>query len=299
MLPFAPFALEAPDTLTDALALLTEPGAQLVAGGTDLLPSMKHRIHRPRLLVSTRRLPGIRTVEAADGGLFLGAGLTLREVARAVAHPYPALAAACRTVATPTIQGMATLGGNLLLDTRCVYYNQPEGWRASIGGCLKCDGTVCHVAPKGKGCYAAHSADTVPSLWLYGAEIELASTAGTRRLPVSALYRDDGIAWHAVRPGEILTRIWLPPPRAAVTHRKLRTRAAIDYGLLLVATERSVTGFRAVISAVGPCPVEVSADSPEALAEAAYAAVQPLGTHLPAATWRKKLVRVEVRRALE
>jgi 4-hydroxybenzoyl-CoA reductase subunit beta len=302
MLPFAPFSLETPDTWATAHGLLAEPNARLVAGGTDLLPSMKHRIFRPGLLVSTRRLPGLRTVgETPDGGLTLGAGLTLRDVSRlpAVRARYPALAAACATVATPTIQSMATLGGNLMLDTRCVYYNQPEGWRAGIGGCLKCEGSVCHVAPKGKGCYAAHSADTVPVLWLYGARVVLASAAGERTLRMADLYQDDGITWHALRPGEVLTRVLLPPPNASVIHRKGRTRAAIDYGYLLVAASRSPGGYRAVISAVGPRPIEVSGGTPELLADAAFAAVQPLGTHLQPAPWRKKLVRVEVRRAAE
>ena len=302
MLPFAPFSVETPDTWAMCHALLAAPGARLIAGGTDLLPSMKHRIFRPGALVSTRRLPGFREVaDTASGGLSLGAGLTLRDVARlpAVRERYPALAAACTTIGTPTIQAMGTLGGNVMLDTRCMFYNQPEGWRAGIGGCLKCDGSVCHVAPKGKGCYAAHSADTIPALWLYGASVELSSAEGTRVVFVADLYRDDGIAWHTVRPGEVLTRVILPPPGAAVVHRKLRTRAAIDYGLLLVAAERSDAGYRAVVSAVGPRPIEVRGATPEALAEAAFLAVQPLGTHLPPAPWRKKMVRVEVRRAAE
>ncbi len=300
MLPFAPFSLDAPDTWPTAHGLLAEPGARLVAGGTDLLPSMKHRIFRPGLLVSVRRLPGLRTVdETPDGGLQLGAGLTLREVSRlaAVRARYPALAAACVTVATPTIQAMATLGGNVMLDTRCVYYNQPEGWRAGIGGCLKCEGSVCHVAPKGKGCYAAHSADTVPVLWLYGARLMLSSAAGERVVPISEMYRDDGIAWHGALPGEVLTRVILPPPSGSVVHRKGRIRAAIDYGFLLVAASRSAEGYRAVVSAIGPRPIEVTGATPEALAEAAFLAAQPLGTHLQPAPWRKKVVRVEVRRA--
>ncbi|MDP2311762.1 MAG: FAD binding domain-containing protein [Pseudomonadota bacterium] len=302
MLPFAPFSLEAPDTWATAHGLLAEPGARLVAGGTDLLPSMKHRIFRPGVLVSTRRLPGLRSVvEAPDGGVLLGAGLTLREVSRlpVVRSRYPALAAACATVATPTIQAMATLGGNIMLDTRCVYYNQPEGWRAGIGGCLKCDGSVCHVAPKGRGCYAAHSADTVPALWLYGAHLAFTSAAGPRTLPLDEMYQDDGIAWHLAAAGEVLTHVSLPPPAALVIHRKARTRAAIDYGFLLVAAARADTGYRAVVSAVGPRPIEVAGDTPEALADAAFAAVQPLGTHLQPAPWRKKMVRVEVRRAAE
>src|SRR4051794_32887902 len=103
------------------------------------------------------------------------------------------------------------------------------------------------------------------------------------------MYQDDGIAWLRGSTGsdgttatgrDLLVRIDLPPPDAPVTHRKGRTRAAIDYGWLLAAVCRDTSGYRAVISAIGPCPVEVRGDDPGALAEAAYAAVQPLSTHL-------------------
>lgn len=303
MLPFPGFALEAPDRLDDALSLLAEPDAMPIAGGTDLLPSMKHRLFEPRLLVSLRRLAMLRAVEStADGGLSLGAGLTLREVAR---HPelrkrWPALADAAGTIATPTIQNMGTLGGNVMLDTRCLYYNQPAGWRASLGYCLKKEGTICHVAPKGKGCYAAHSADTIPALWLHGARVELASKDGVREVAIADLYEDEGRTWARVKKGELLTRVILPPPEGVVTHRKLRTRQAIDYAWLLVAVQKRDGGpLRAVLSALGPRPTYVEGENPEDLAENAYKHALPLTTHLLPPPYRKRMVRVEVRRAAE
>lgn len=303
MLPFPRFTYAAPDRLADAVALLAEAGAMPVSGGTDLLPSMKHRLFEPRLLVSTRRLTELRGIApTADGGLSIGGAVTLRDVARdaRVRAGWPALAEACATIATPTIQNMGTLGGNVMLDTRCMYYNQPAGWRAALGYCLKREGTVCHVAPKGKGCYAAHSADTIPALWLYGATIELASAKGTRTVKVSDLYQDDGMNWARVEKGELLTRVVLPAPGAAVAHRKLRTRAAIDYAWLLLAVEKRAEGdLRAVLSAIGPTPLEVSGATPAELAENAFKASQPLATHLLAPPYRKRMVRVEVRRTAE
>lgn len=300
MLPFPQFAYEAPDSVDAAVRLLAEPDAMVVAGGTDLLPSVKHRLFRPSLLVATRRIAGLRDVEAlSDGGLAIGAGVTLHRVAAdpRVRERWPALAEACATIATPTIQHMGTLGGNVMLDTRCTYYNQPAGWRKALGYCLKREGTVCHVAPKGKGCYAAHSADTIPALWLYGAAVELASATGARRVAIADLYEDEGRAWARVAKGELLTRVILPPPSAPVVHRKLRTRQAIDYAQLLVAVSRGDAGWRAVISAIGPRPIAVEAPTAEALAEAAFKEAQPLTTHLTAPPWRKQMVRVEVRRA--
>lgn len=303
MLPLPHFSLEAPDRLDDALALLAEPGAMPIAGGTDLLPSMKHRLFEPRVLVSLRRLAALRQVTpGADGGISLGAGLTLREVSRhpSVRDRWPALAAAAGTVATPTIQNMGTLGGNVMLDTRCLYYNQPAGWREALGFCLKKEGTLCHVAPKGKGCYAAQSADTVPSLWLYGARVELASREGVREVALADLYEDEGREWVRVRRGELLTRVILPPPEGEVIHRKLRTRQAIDYAWLLVAVQkRQGAPLRAVISALGPRPACVEGGTADELAENAYKSALPLTTHLLPPPYRKRMVRVEVRRAAE
>lgn len=302
MLPLPAFDYVAPTDLAEACRLLSEPDTRLVAGGTDLLVSMKHRLFEPRRLVSTRRLDALRGVERSGGHLSIGASTTLRALADdpTVVAELPALAAACRTVATSTIQRMGTIGGNLMLDTRCMYYNQPAGWRAALGYCLKREGTVCHVAPKGRGCYAVHAADTVPALWLLGAEAEFATSGGVRRVAVSEMYHDDGMRWLALPADAILTRIHVPLRGARVAHRKLRTRQAIDYAQVLAAVaapDAAGEPWRAVVSSVASRPVAVEAADAEALADAALKAAQPLSTHLAPATWRKKMVRVEVLRA--
>lgn len=316
MLPLPTFSVLSPRGVEDAALMLADhPNARLIAGGTDLLPSMKYGLFTPPTLI---RLGGIQALqEISDlegGGLRIGAGVTLRAVGRdaRVRRLYPALAAATRTIATSTIQAMGTLGGNLMLDTRCAWYNQSTFWRGALGGCLKChsapEGAICHVAPKGKGCYAAHSADTAPGLLLYGAEVELVSTRGARRVAVSALYGDDGRDWIRRAPDELLSAVILPPPPpGAVVHRKLRARGSIDYPLLLTAVAFDPeAGPRVVVSSVGPRPVELSGvaeawgqGGADAVAEVAYKQVSPLSTHVWPATWRKKMVRVEVRRALE
>lgn len=298
MLTLPPFAYAAPDRMDDLLALAAHPGARLLAGGTDLVPALKHRLAGPELVVSLRRLPELHGIHENDGGMRIGAAATLADVRRAAGGRYPALASACASVATATLQETSTIGGNLMLDTRCAFYNQPAGWRAAIGGCLKCGGDVCHVARSGTGCYAAHSADTAPVLWLAGARVELRSTGGTREVPVAELYDGaDGRAWIRVRHGEVLTAVILPPPGAPIAWRKVRLRGAIDYGALLVAVQRRAKAARAVISAVGPAPFEVIAP-PADLAEAAWETAKPLGTHLVATSWRRHMVRVSVRRAL-
>lgn len=316
MLPLPTFDLHRPESVEDAARLLADhERSRLIAGGTDLLPSMKYGIFKDPVLISTRRIAGLADItEADDGGVRIGAGATLRQVARSalVASRYPALVDACRTIATPTIQAMGTIGGNVMLDTRCVWYNQSSFWRGALKGCLKCEGDMCHVAPKGTGCYAAHSADTVPVLQLLDARAELRSVRGSRQVPLAELYDVDGRTWIKKERDELLTAILLPPaPDATLGHRKLRARGAIDYPLLLTAVrldrgEGGVTGGRVVLSAIGPKPVEVegvsellAAGDVEAVAAAAYKQAFPLATHVWSSTWRKKMIRVEVRRALE
>jgi 4-hydroxybenzoyl-CoA reductase subunit beta len=314
MLPLPPFSLLQPDSIEACTSLLAQhPEAKIVAGGTDLLPSMKYGIFKPPTLISTQSIPALKAIEPYEGGIALGAGLShwdLQQNAE-VQDRYPSLAQACSQVATPTLQAMGTLGGNLMLDTRCIWYNQSQFWRGALGGCLKCEGDICHVAPKGTGCYAAHSADTVPVLMLLGAVVEFASEKGLRQIPVAELFPEDALKGPKALPGELLTRVLLPAPQGDVAYRKLRTRGAIDYPLLLTAVRvdrdasGAPTGGRIVLSAIGPCPLEVkgaseaiAAGDVESAAELAYAQAMPLSTHTTPSTWRKKMVRVEVRRAL-
>jgi 4-hydroxybenzoyl-CoA reductase subunit beta len=301
MLPFPPFELARPGSLRELLQRLEEPDARILAGGTDLMPNLKHRIEKPPVLVSLKGVQELNGIVENEDGITIGATTTLSEVA---AHPivserYPALRDACRTVGTSTVQEMGTLGGNLMLDTRCRYLNQPDGWRTAIGGCLKCEGNVCHVARTGSGCYAAHSADTVPVLWLMGARLRIAALTHERELELPELYTTDGIRRHTLRRGELLHSIHLPRPRGFVAHRKLRTRGAIDYPLLLTAVRREGNGASAVLSALGPQPILVQAAVAADLPEKAWAAAKPLNTHTASTSWRKHMVRVEVKRALE
>jgi 4-hydroxybenzoyl-CoA reductase subunit beta len=293
----------------------------LLAGGTDLLPNLKHGLFAPRRLVSLRRVAALReSRETADGGLFLGAGLTLSELA---AHPsvcthYPALARAAGLVAGPQLRNMGTLGGNLCLDTRCVYYNQTRFWREALGYCLKKDGTVCHVVPEGSRCVAAHSADTPGPLIAYGAAVSLYSVRGAREVPVAEFFRGEGTRNTVRENDEILTGVTLPPPapgcRAA--YEKLRVRQAIDFPVLSVAASavlgsgNRVEAMTLVVSGLGAKPRVVGrldelvrgkrldAALAAEVGEHARAQCHPLSNLNVDPEWRRDVLPVFVRRAL-
>jgi 4-hydroxybenzoyl-CoA reductase subunit beta len=235
------FTLQRPSTLAEAARLLArEPEARLIAGGTDLLPNLRRGLEQPPMLVDLSALRGFSGIELTDdGGMLLGAGVTLGALAAdaLVAERLPALAEAARAAAAPTHRSAATLGGNLCQDTRCIYYNQSEWWRASNGYCLKRGGDTCHVAPQGQRCHAAYSGDLAPVLLALDAHVELQSATGLRWLPLVQLYRDDGAAHLAFARSELLACVRVPsaPPGQASGYRKSRVRGAIDFPLAGVA----------------------------------------------------------------
>ncbi len=236
----APFVLERPATLAEAVALLSAtPGARPLAGGTDLLPNLRDGLGESPVLVDLGGIDGFSSIACGRDGMTIGAGVTLaRIVADAtIGGALPALAEAAAAVAGPGHRTVATLGGNLCLDTRCVFYNQSEWWRRANAFCLKHGGDVCHVAPQGKHCHAAFSGDLAPVLLVLDATVEIVGPAGARRLPLAELYVEDGARHLALARGEIVASVRIPvqPARARTGYRKARARGAIDFPLAGVA----------------------------------------------------------------
>jgi 4-hydroxybenzoyl-CoA reductase subunit beta len=321
MMRLPPFTYLAPRRVEEAVRLLAEhgPDAMVVAGGTDLYPNMKRRQFEPKVLVGLRGIPGLAAITgSAREGLRIGAAATLTRVARDpdVATGYPALARAAGVVSTPQLRNVGTLGGNVCVDTRCNYYNQSYEWRKSIGFCMKKDGDICLVAPGSPRCWAVSSSDTAPVLWSLGAELTLAGPKGERRIPVEALYRDDGIEYLAKTADEVVTEIRLPPVDGwRATYWKLRRRGAFDFPVLGVAVAVRLEGdvcrdARVVLGAVASTPREAPEAAralvgerltPEAIERAAALAARPAkpldNTDL-VYHYRKKMTRVYVARAL-
>lgn len=241
MLRLPQFELSEPATLAEACALLAEHGAaaQLIAGGTDLVPNMKHELFTPKVVISLARLRELHGIRMEpDGTLVLGAMTSLDTLAHdeRVRARAPALAQAASLVAGPQLRRMGTLGGNVMLDTRCQWYNQTYFWRSALGFCLKKDGSACHVVAGGAKCVAAASNDTAPALMSLDAELVFKSGSGRRTLPIDELYTSDGIHNKSSR-AEILVEVRVPPvsPGHRGAYGKLRERGSIDFPLLGLA----------------------------------------------------------------
>src|SRR5688572_3627966 len=321
MLRLHSYEFHRPRSLDAALELVAAhpDDAMLIAGGTDVMPNMKHRLFTPNHVIGIKGLPELRGIYTTPDELVIGASETLSDVAHnpLVRQHAPSLAQAAGSVAGPQLRNMGTIGGNICLDTRCTYYNQTFFWRDALGFCLKKDGTVCHVTKVGKKCVAAHSADTPPVLMTLNAVVELASPLGTRSVTVENFFIADGI-WNTVRRrDEIVTRVRIPLPRPSVvtSFTKVRQRNSIDFPLLNIAVAADlesdvVRDMRIVISALGSRPRAVSgldkaaigqaltAETIDAAAERAFQQCHPLENIIVDPDWRREMVRVYVRRAL-
>ncbi len=295
--------------------------AMYVAGGTDLIPNMKHRLFEPEHLIALKQLPELGGIAEEDGWLRIGAAETLTTVASdtSVRERFPALAKAAGHVAGPQLRNSGTIGGNVCLDTRCTYYNQTAFWRQALGFCLKKDGDVCHVTKVGKKCVAAHSADTPPVLMTLGALAVLEGPEGRREVPVADFFVADGIVNTRRRPDEILTEVRVPLGAASLrqAYTKLRQRKAIDFPLLTVAIaadcdpDGTVREIEGVVTGLGARPRVLSGwadvargqtlddEVVQELAERAHRQCHPLENIIVDAEWRRAMVPVYVRRALE
>lgn len=320
MLRLPPFEYLTPTSIEKAANLIAEHGtaAMFVAGGTDLYPNMKRRQVEPQVLIGLNAIPELRGILNGDG-ITLRAGTTLHQISSSpvLQSRYPALATAANLVSTPQLRAMGTIGGNLCLDTRCNYYDQEFWWRKALGFCMKKDGDTCAVAPGSARCWAVSSTDCAPVAIALEARVRLVSPRGERVIAATELYRDDGIEYLGKARDELLTEILLPPADGTKSvYLKLRRRDSFDFPILGVAAalrfapNGEIESARVVLGGVGSRPLEcadsarllggqkLSREVIDAAAEAAWKPARPLDNTDSTHSYRKKMTRVYVARAL-
>jgi 4-hydroxybenzoyl-CoA reductase subunit beta len=274
-------ALVQPRTLDEVIAArASNAESRLLGGGTDLVVNIRRGIVAPPLLIDVNGVAELRTTKADAHALEIGASVTLTELA---AHPdvvrhYPVVAQAAAHIAGPTHRNMGTVGGNLCLDTRCIFYNQSEWWRSANDHCLKTTGTICHVAPKSRGvCFATFSGDLAPALLTLDAEIDIAGPAGRRTVPLANLYigyarqdepvtetRGDGKYFLSLRPGEFVSAVRAKnTPGLRSAYDKIRIRRSIEYPVTGVAVALRREGdkladLRVAFTGTNPRPVRLA-----------------------------------------
>ncbi len=322
MLRLPAFHYSQPKTLREASRLLADVGPEtmVVAGGTDVYPKMKRGQFTPRHLVSLRGIRELKGIRQTPEGVWIGAGESLTAVSghRLIAKHFPALAHAAESVSTPQLRNMGTIGGNVLVDTRCNYYDQTFFWRQAVGFCMKKDGDICLVAPGSSKCLAIASSDTAPVLVSLGAEAVLVSKQAERRIKISDLYFDDGINFLGKGRDEVLKGLLIPKETLGRrnVYLKLRRRGSFDFPILGVAATMNTDDrgecehASVVLTAVASAPKIVAEASTllsgkkvtreliDTVADAAAKISHPLDNADLDYWYRKRMAKVYTQRAL-
>ena len=231
-----------PESLEVSLAFLEKSGknARLLGGGTDLLVSMKYGLSHPDTLISLKALPELSGITLDDhGNIVIGAGVTLSNLAKnpIISEKIPVLKKAVLSVASKHIRNMATIGGNICLDTRCWYYNQSKLWRDAREVCHKTGGSVCHAIKGSDRCHAINSSDTAPILAALNASVRVAKKGSERFISIKDFYNNNGFQHTVLDPEEIITSIAVPvggEPTNAV-FIKSSSRKGLDFSIGSIA----------------------------------------------------------------
>jgi xanthine dehydrogenase YagS FAD-binding subunit len=271
------FDLLQPTSVEDAVALLSEHGsdAWVLAGGLDTFDWLKDRIKRPRVVVDLGGIDEMRGIRDAQGGIEIGAMTPLTDIVnhQRIRSEYPLLSTAAEHVATPQIRNQGTLGGNVSQDTRCWYYR--SGWP-----CYRAGGNTCYAsAPQAMNrehcimgrsrCVAVNPSDTAPALVALDAKMIVQD----RRRPSTHDAEDffigpsiDITRMTVMEPGDLLTRIYLPPvwANSSFYFEKVRDRGSWDFQLVSVAAAFRMSGntieqARIAVNGVAPYPVRLEA----------------------------------------
>jgi len=317
------FDLVQPHSLQEACSILGEHDrkAAILAGGTSLMVALRYRLSKPGIVINLKGLTTLDYVGRNDtGGLAIGSMVTLENLEKSplILNEYAHLAQAVQLVAIPSIRDKATIGGNLCLDTRCIYYNQSEFWRSGQKACFKLGGDICHAVEKGQRCQAVYQGDLGPVMIVLGAEVKIASAKGEKTIPLAEFFTGRGEKPNVLKPDEILLEVRIPTlgHGAAWVYEKLRVREGMDFPMAGVAVmlkrnrDGAIEQAKIVLGAVGSSPTEVSdaarlleGHKPteelfQSVAREAVNRAQPVGNLAMNASYRRKMVGVLVKRAL-
>ena len=311
-----------PSGLKDVLDILNEYGkkAALLAGGSDLIVNMKHRVFQPEKVVSIKELKELDYISSDNkDGVEIGAGVTLSALAanQDIAETFPAFSEAVRSVASKHIRNLATIGGNICLNNRCWYYNQSKLWRGSREVCFKLGGRVCHAIKGSERCHAINSADSVPILIALGARAKLVKKGGERVISLKDFFVANGAKPNALEPDEMVSSLFIPKSsngcRSAFI--KVAQRKGIDFALASIAAcvkrdEKEISELQMVLGTLASAPIilkkaaQVIKDSGlndasiEMAALTARSELGPLTNLFTSAGYKRHLAEVLVKKAL-
>jgi len=261
------FEYARPNRLEEALELLASHGGQasVLAGGTDLVVRMKQRLVRPAFLISLTGVRDLNYIQQEGDVIKIGAMTPLNDAkdSEIIRSQFPALVQALRLIGAATIQRFrGTIGGNLCLQTRCLYYNQSAFWRSGRTKCHKDNGEICYAEENSDRCRSANQSDGACALMVLDAVINLASGRGNRTMPIEAFFTGKGESPFAMDPDELVTEIQLPVRNKVEgsSFQKLTFRSAVDYALVsagvwLAVRDGEISSARIAVGGAGASPL--------------------------------------------
>jgi len=250
-----------PKTIREASSVLdAEPEAKILAGGTDLLVNMKHRVETPSVVVNIKGISNLDFIEKKNGAIAIGALASLKSVYKnpLIKKKLPALSRAASSVGSYHHQTMGTIGGNICQQNRCKYFNQSRWWRSSRPLCFKAGGETCYVANRKDICYSSYCGDVAPALLVLNATVILENKINSRGIPLEGLFSGNGKAPLDLQSGEILTHIIIPEEASDEfsIYMKFANRESLDFpiaGMALWASVKKKT-FRVSFTGVDRRP---------------------------------------------
>jgi len=307
-----------PKDIKEAVSILqNEPQAKILAGGTDLLTNMKHRVECPPVVVNIKRIADLDYIREDNGSLRIGALVPLKRLYMnaPVKDSLPGLAQAASCVGSYHHQVMGTVGGNICQQNRCKYFNQSKQWRSSRPTCFKAGGEICHVVNKKEICYSTYCGDLAPALLALNAGVKLAGSGGERGMPLQELFTGNGKAPLSLAGAEILTEIMIPGEsiKGILSYIKFANRDSIDFPIVGAAFWASAVDnqYRVAFTAVDRRPLrgqtieefmqgrELTDENIQAACDLAAKAASPVKTSVYAPSHKRKMMGLLLRGAAE
>jgi 4-hydroxybenzoyl-CoA reductase subunit beta len=317
------FEFVQPNSVREACSILKEHNgkAALLAGGTSLLVGLRYRLRKPAVVIDLKGLTELGSIGRDErGGLAIGSMVSLETLANSpvVLNECAPLAQAVGLVAVPPIRQRATIGGNLCLESRCIYYNQSQFWRSGQKNCFRLGGSICNAVATGRRCQAVYQGDLGPVLLAMDAEVKVVSESEEKIIPLHGFFTGRGERHNVLRLGEIVSEIRIPPlgQDCSGAYEKLRVREGMDFpmaGAAVMVKTRPTGGIekvRMVLGAVGPSPIMLDKVSEllegQELTDVLLRAVirevtdkaQPVGNLAMDTEYRRNMVGVMAERAL-
>lgn len=279
---------------------------RFLAGGTDVMVNRYQGNEESPCLIDISKLKELKGIKKDGNFLRIGALEILEELKlnKDISEEFPMLIEAALSVGSPLIRKTATIGGNLLCENRCLFYNQSEWWREAVGYCLKCDGEIC-IATQGKNaCFSELVSDTAPALIAMDAEIEVIDKDGIQRIKLENIYTGDGVSPRNLSETAILTAIFLPLNRGFKTDfHKLRERESLEFTSLTSAIAiDSIGKLKIALAGVDPKPVVVEGninDDKPTLIKQAIKGSRAVDNDMYSRKYRREMISVYLNRSFE